>query len=103
MPLKYNNVHLAHTKDTGHTKMILEKRFALCFGGEHTNFAFYFLSTIILCTMALHMSTCFVCFGTMERMKVPPQFQIIINHYNFFGELKHLEFEQNYRKNYKDL
>ena len=35
--------------------------------------------------------------------KVPPQFQIIINHYNFFLELKHFKFEQNYRNNYKDL
>jgi hypothetical protein len=31
-----------------------------------------------------------------------PQFQII-SYSNFLRELKHLKFDQNYRKNYKDL
>jgi hypothetical protein len=62
-------IYLAHAKHTGHThkKKRFFKNLALCFSGELRNFAFYFLSFIKLFTMVLHMSTCFVYFGTMKE------------------------------------
>jgi len=37
-----------------------------------------------------------------DANKVLPPFQIL-SHSNFFGESKHLKFDQNYKENYKDL
>jgi hypothetical protein len=39
---------------------------------------------------------------SLEENKYPPPSQII-RHSNFLEESKHLEFDQNYRENYKDL